>query len=259
MMPVPAEGRCAVGCSKSFRKEEYGNFIQWASQALTPEDFERIPAWGDMKEWPGRIVGACDYAARRRDDLRLEDGDSVRSSSAPYQWDEGYAYWWDLSEVVCFDRPIPCRGNVGMWQMSDMLAAQVAVADSLARSVGTRVSTAWDASCIFRQAFPIVGKDEGVFVLPLDSACHTLAAPILVSLGSASMTAAVSPKEIFAEALKLGADSIILAHNHASGDPVPSIQDRQLTGEIANLGKALGIRLQDHLILTQTAIHSIVV
>ena len=73
------------------------------------------------------------------------------------------------------------------------------------------------------------------------------------------MTAAVSPKEIFAEALKLGADSIILAHNHASGDPVPSIQDRQLTGEIANLGKALGIRLQDHLILTQTAIHSIVV
>ena len=38
-LPVPAKGRCAVGCSKSFCKEEYGNFVQWASRALSPEDF----------------------------------------------------------------------------------------------------------------------------------------------------------------------------------------------------------------------------
>ena len=144
-LPVPAKGRCAVGCSKSFCKEEYGNFVQWASQALPPEDFERIPAWGDVKGWPGRIVGACDYEARGRNDLRLE-GDversrgthdptgAARSASAPYQWDEGYAYWWDLSEVVCFDEPIPCRGNVGMWQMPDALAAKVTCADARARS-----------------------------------------------------------------------------------------------------------------------------
>ena len=43
-LPVPAKGRCAVGCSKSFCKEEYGNFVQWASRALSPEDFALIPA-----------------------------------------------------------------------------------------------------------------------------------------------------------------------------------------------------------------------
>ena len=47
-MPAPAKGRCAVSCSKSFCKEEYGNFVQWASCALPPEDYKRIPAWGDM-------------------------------------------------------------------------------------------------------------------------------------------------------------------------------------------------------------------
>ena len=94
-MPVPAKGRCAVSCSKSFCKEEYGNFLQWAVHALSEEEFERIPAWGDVKEWPGKIVGACDYEARGRNDLRLEGGDerrqrptnAARSVIAPYQWD----------------------------------------------------------------------------------------------------------------------------------------------------------------------------
>ena len=72
MMPMPAKGRCAVSCSKSFSKEEYGDFVQWASRALPLEDFERIPAWGDVKDWAGKIVGACDYEARGRNDLRLE-------------------------------------------------------------------------------------------------------------------------------------------------------------------------------------------
>ena len=72
VMPVPAKGRCAVSCSKSFCKEEYSNFLQWAAHALPEEEFERIPAWGDVKEWPGKIVGACAYEARGRNDLRLE-------------------------------------------------------------------------------------------------------------------------------------------------------------------------------------------
>ena len=33
-MPEPAKGRCAVGCSKSFCREEFGNFVQWAARAL---------------------------------------------------------------------------------------------------------------------------------------------------------------------------------------------------------------------------------
>ena len=72
-LPVPGEGRCAVSCSKPFGKEEFGNFVQWASRALSPEDFARIPSWNDVKDWPGRIVGACDYAASADKPFALAD------------------------------------------------------------------------------------------------------------------------------------------------------------------------------------------
>ena len=234
-MPEPAKGRCAVGCSKSFCREEYGNFVQWASRALPEEDFARIPSWSDVADWPGKIVGACDYEARTR-------------WSASLPWDEGYEFWWHLSNVVCFDAPIPCRGNVGMWQMPSALAAQVTAADSLARTVGVKIATSDDARRIFALAAPLAGNREGLFVLPLDEGRRTLAAPALVSLGTETTTA-IQPKDVFAEAFKVGATSIVIAHNHPSGDATPSIQDQMLTSSVLRLGESLGIRVLDHLIL----------
>ena len=263
-MPVPSKGRCAVGCSKSFCKEEYGNFLQWAAHALPEEDFVRIPAWGDVKEWPGKIVGACDYEARGRNDLRLEGGSACayppsaasiakqchkRGAHPPYQWDEGYEYWWDLSEVACFDRPIPCRGNVGMWQMTKSLAAQVTTADALARCVGEQVATADEAARMFRAAVPIAGEQEGFFVLSLDDAGCALSAPVLVSLGHETGTTVVDPGEVFSEAIKAGARSIVVAHNHPSGDLTPSRADIEMTAKLREAGSLLGVSLLDHLIL----------
>ncbi len=244
--PKPAKGRCAVSCSKSFCKEEYGNFLQWAAHALPEEEFERIPAWGDVKDWPGKIVGACDYEARGRNDLRLEGDNAARP---PCQWDEGYEYWWDLSEVACFDRTISCGGNVGMWQMPESLAAQVAAADALARCVGEQVATAEDAARLFHAAVPITGRMEGFFVLPLDDAGCALSVPVLVSLGHENGTTAVDPREVFGEALKAGARSIVVAHNHPSGDLTPSVADIATTKKLRETGKMLGVSLLDHLIL----------
>jgi len=248
-MPVPAMGRCAVGCSKSFCKEEYGNFVQWAAHALSEEEFERIPAWGDLMDWPGKIVGACDYEARGRNDLRLEGGGARPRRSAALPWDEGYAYWWDLSEIACFDEPIPCRGNVGMWQMPDALAAEVTWADARARSIGVKVSTTAEAVRVFREAIPIAGEREGFFVLPLDAARRTLSAPILVSLGADHGTAVVDAGDVFREALKVGAEAMIVAHNHPSGDLRPSQADAVLTKKLEELAALMNVCLVDHLIL----------
>ena len=236
-MPVPAKGRCAVSCSKSFCKEEFGEFVRWAAANLPEEDFERLPSWGDVKDWPGKVVGCCDYEAG-----------TARSESAPYQWDEGYPYWWNLSEVVAFDRPIPCRGNVGMWQMPPALAAQVTATDSLERSVGEIVATADDAEQVFRAAVSIAGENEGFFVLPLDAERRVLRAPILVALGEATTTT-VDPGEVFSAALGVGAKAIVVAHNHPSGDTTPSSQDRVLTAELMRLGSTLGVEVLDHLIV----------
>lgn len=59
----------------------------------------------------------------------------------------------------------------------------------------------------------------------------------------------VHPREIFQQALLNNAASIIVAHNHPSGDPTPSQEDIQVTRRLVEAGKILGIELLDHLIL----------
>ena len=256
-MPVPARGRCAISCSKSFCKEEYGEFVRWASRALKPEEFETIPAWNEVKDWPGKVVGCCDYEARKavtgmsppRADGIGAECQTPRASSL-ISWNEGYPYWWNLSEVVAFDRPIPCRGNVGMWRMSDALAAQVTATDRLTQSVGERIASVADAAELFRLAVPVADGSEGFFVLPLDEERRVLAEPILVSLGTSSVTTVVQPGEVFGAALKADAKAVVVAHNHPSGDATPSVQDRELTVVLKRLGETLGVTVLDHLIIT---------
>jgi len=60
------------------------------------------------------------------------------------------------------------------------------------------------------------------------------------------------PREIFEHALANHAASVILVHNHPSGDPQPSKADLEITKRILEAGKILGIDLLDHIIITKT-------
>jgi len=62
----------------------------------------------------------------------------------------------------------------------------------------------------------------------------------------------VHPREIFQEALKQNAASVILVHNHPSGDPEPSQDDLEITKRIQEAGKIMGIDVLDHVIITKT-------
>ncbi|TAJ47356.1 MAG: DNA repair protein [Chitinophagaceae bacterium] len=64
------------------------------------------------------------------------------------------------------------------------------------------------------------------------------------------------PKMIFTTALKMNANSIILAHNHPSGNLDPSQADKQLTEKIKNAGLFLDITVIDHMILTSESYYS---
>ncbi len=59
----------------------------------------------------------------------------------------------------------------------------------------------------------------------------------------------VYPREVVKRALELGASSIILAHNHPSGDPTPSSSDVEMTKQIVEAAKTLDIAVHDHLII----------
>lgn len=69
-----------------------------------------------------------------------------------------------------------------------------------------------------------------------------------VSVGGLSGTNA-HPREVFEGAIRKGANAIIVAHNHPSGDPTPSEDDISLTKRIYESGEVLGIRLLDHIIV----------
>ena len=66
----------------------------------------------------------------------------------------------------------------------------------------------------------------------------------------------VHPREIFQEALKQNAASIILVHNHPSGDPEPSEDDLIITKRIVEAGKIMGIDILDHIIITKNKVFS---
>lgn len=59
----------------------------------------------------------------------------------------------------------------------------------------------------------------------------------------------ISPREVFAMAIRKGAIGIILAHNHPSGDPEPSADDMEATKRMIEAGKILGIKVYDHIII----------
>ena len=94
------------------------------------------------------------------------------------------------------------------------------------------IQTPADAAVMIRAALPKEQKEERVFVLPLDAHGKVLAKPILVSVGHEDGTAAIDAGVIFREALKAGAEEIIVAHNHPSGDPTPSKADIVTTKEL---------------------------
>ena len=66
----------------------------------------------------------------------------------------------------------------------------------------------------------------------------------------------VHPREIFSEALRHNAASVILVHNHPSGDPEPSEDDLEITKRLIEAGKIMGIDVLDHVIITKTKVFS---
>jgi DNA repair protein RadC len=77
----------------------------------------------------------------------------------------------------------------------------------------------------------------------------------MVSLGSLTGSL-VHPREVFKGALLSSAASVILLHNHPSGDPKPSAEDREVTRKLVEAGKLLGVPVLDHVIIGERSYYS---
>jgi DNA repair protein RadC len=98
-------------------------------------------------------------------------------------------------------------------------------------------------------------KQEYFVCLTLDGA-NRLIAKRVITIGTLTASL-VHPREVFAEAVTDRAASIIVAHNHPSGNLEPSQADRDVTERLQNAGELLGISLVDHVIITKAGYRSI--
>ena len=117
------------------------------------------------------------------------------------------------------------------------------------RKASEHIQTAVDAAAIIANALPRKQTEERVYVLPLDANGKMLTKPILVSVGHTDGTTTIDAGTVFREALKVGAEEIIVVHNHPSGDLTPSKADLATTRDLSDLAKRLGVVFLDHLVM----------
>ena len=66
----------------------------------------------------------------------------------------------------------------------------------------------------------------------------------------------VHPREVFAPAIREAASSLLLVHNHPSGDPSPSREDREITARLRGVGEMVGIPVLDHVVVAEDGFRS---
>ncbi len=133
--------------------------------------------------------------------------------------------------------------------------ASLVAALELGRRVASRRLEAGDAvrspADVHRHFHPRLrdAPHERFLVLLLDGR-HRVRREVLTSLGTLTASL-VHPREVFRPALREGAAALILVHNHPSGDPTPSAEDRQVTRRLVEAGELLGVPVLDHVVVAE--------
>ena len=90
-------------------------------------------------------------------------------------------------------------------------------------------------------------KQEQFIAVYLDNK-HRIISEKMITQGTLNQSL-VHPREVFSPAIEKRAAAIILIHNHPSGDPKPSQQDIEITKRLSEVGKIVGIKILDHIII----------
>lgn len=99
-------------------------------------------------------------------------------------------------------------------------------------------------------------RTEQFLVLLLDGK-NRISRKVAISHGSLNQSI-VHPREVFAPAVRESAAAVLFVHNHPTGDPTPSQEDREITRRLREAGELLGIRVLDHVIIGDGSYYSFV-
>lgn len=146
-----------------------------------------------------------------------------------------------------------CIAELMSWGLTETQSTLISASISIGRElcsaplkVGERFSNSREIFNRYRARF-YAARKENFVALNLNSK-NQLIREVLISVGSLS-TSVVHPREVFAPAVRDSSAAILFLHNHPSGDPAPSREDRECTARLVQAGKILGIRCLDHIVL----------
>lgn len=127
------------------------------------------------------------------------------------------------------------------------------VRENRASYLATPIRSSVDAAALLAPCFKGLDREQFV-VCGLDAKHHIIGLNV-VSIGSLTLSI-VHPREVFKPVILMNACALICAHNHPSGDPSPSAEDRTLTARLRQASELLGITLLDHIILGEDRTYS---
>lgn len=143
--------------------------------------------------------------------------------------------------------------------ISNVKAAQLMAVAEISKRVSTlkiekiKISSPSDAAVVMMEEMRYYKKEYFKIIL-LDTK-NNIKKVSEISVGSLS-SSIVHPREVFSEAVVNSASSIILVHNHPSGESEPSHEDINLTNRLDECGKILGIKVLDHIIIGDGVFYS---
>jgi DNA repair protein RadC len=117
-----------------------------------------------------------------------------------------------------------------------------------------KITSPQDVGNYFQNRFNNIMDREYLSVAFLDTKNQIIEAKIIFT-GTLSASL-VHPRDIMKEALMLDSNSIIISHNHPSGNSYPSVEDRSITSRLVEAGSALGIKVLDHIITGRNSYYS---
>lgn len=139
-------------------------------------------------------------------------------------------------------------GGIGEAAITELKIVQAAAGRFARGAVRKRpVLSSWSAVLDYCRTTMAFAEREQFRILFLDKR-NQLIADEVQQTGTVDHTP-VYPREVVKRALELSATAIVLVHNHPSGDPTPSRADIQMTKQIAEIAKPLGIEVHDHIIV----------
>src|SRR5436190_9205530 len=212
-----------------------------------------IESWPETERPRERLYFNGPTALADAELLALQLGSGTRGKDAVEVAREMLAAYGSLAGLAGREvNELARRPGVGRAKAARLAAAFELTRRLRARTPGARMalSSPGDVYAAFGPLMEDLSRE--VFRVALLEAQNGLLRDLVISEGTLS-SSLVHPREVFKPAILESAASVILLHNHPSGDPTPSREDIRLTRQLVEAARLLDLRIHDHLIVGRGA------